>query len=138
MRDEIRHVRRTLDALVNQTTVSASPSVAITQRGHAANDFSSTPRTDPTRLSVNTVAGREENTQMAMTRENSAEPDQVSSGDVAVDEPMSTLYAVTRLRNIRSNPANTIRPPQNGGTELSDIISRGIITESEAQELYIT
>lgn len=138
MRDEIRHVRRTLDALVNQTIASASPSLATTQRGYAVNDSPSTTRTDPARLSVHTIVGREENMQMAMTRENSADPDHLSNGDVAVEEPMSSLYEVTRLRNIRSNQAKTVRPPQDGGTELNDIISREIITESEAQELYIT
>lgn len=78
---------------------------------------------------------REDNTQMAMTRENSLEPDQSISA-VTVEEPMGSLYEVTRLRNIRSNKAKTARPVPGSQGELNDFISRGTISESEAEELY--
>lgn len=82
---------------------------------------------------------REDNTQMAMTRENSLEPAQSvdqGNGAVTVEEPMGSLYEVTRLRNIRSNRAKTVRPAPGSQGELNDFISRGVISEHEAEELY--
>lgn len=85
-----------------------------------------------------------DNMQMAMTRENSMDPEhaegceQGQSGALTVEEPMSTLYEVTRLRNIRSNQAKTARNLPDGQSEVSDFITRGVISEREAQELYIT
>lgn len=78
---------------------------------------------------------------MAMTRENSLEP--APNGDhrdiaVTVEEPMGSLYEVTRLRNIRSNKAKTARPHGGAQGELNDFISRGVISEYEAEELYRT
>ncbi|KAF4847327.1 Transcriptional activator of proteases prtT [Colletotrichum siamense] len=85
------------------------------------------------------ISCREDNTHMAMTRENS--PDPVSNGDpsngsVTVEDPMGSLYEVTRLRNIRSNKSKMTRPLPEGQGQLNDFISRGVIAESEAEELY--
>lgn len=77
---------------------------------------------------------------MAMTRENSVEPgangEIVGSGSVMVEEPMGSLYEVTRLRNIRSNRAKMVRPAADDTGEVNDFISRGVISEVEAAELY--
>ncbi|KAL2842566.1 hypothetical protein BJY01DRAFT_200727 [Aspergillus pseudoustus] len=75
---------------------------------------------------------------MAMTRENSLEPAMNSDGNepVTLEEPMGSLYEVTRLRNIRSNKAKTARPSPGTNSELKDFISRGVIAEAEAEELY--
>lgn len=51
---------------------------------------------------------------------------------------MSSLYEVTRLRNIRSNKAKTVRPLPEGETEVSDFIARGVVSEQEAEHLYNT
>lgn len=77
---------------------------------------------------------------MAMTRENSLEPAHNGEGNgaVTVEEPMNSLYEVTRLRNIRSNQTNTTRPQLGSQAELDDFISRGVISELEAEELYQT
>lgn len=85
------------------------------------------------------ISCREDNTHMAMTRENC--PDPVSHGDlgngsVTVEDPMGSLYKVTRLRNIRSNKSKMTRPLPEGQGQLNDFISRGVIAESEAEELY--
>ncbi|KAF3804153.1 Transcriptional activator of proteases prtT [Colletotrichum gloeosporioides] len=85
------------------------------------------------------ISCREDNTHMAMTRENS--PDPVSHGDpsngsVTVEDPMGSLYEVTRLRNIRSNKSKMTRPLPEGQGQLNDFISRGVIAEAEAEELY--
>ena len=91
-----------------------------------------------------TPAAREDNMAMAMTGENSLEPvgpgSQGGSGDVedgavTVEEPMGSLYEVTRLRNIRSNQAKTARHATQGG-KIDDFISRGVIPLAEAEELY--
>lgn len=75
-----------------------------------------------------------------MTRENSLEPapNGEGNGAVTVEEPMNSLYEVTRLRNIRSNQTNTTRPQPESQAELDDFISRGVISEQEAEELYQT
>lgn len=75
---------------------------------------------------------------MGMTRENSLDIDGNDNGEVAVEEPMQSLYEVTRLRNIRSSQAKLLRTQPDGGGEPNDLITRGLISESEAQELYIT
>ncbi|CAK7201567.1 hypothetical protein SEUCBS139899_004273 [Sporothrix eucalyptigena] len=93
-----------------------------------------------------TLSTREDNTHMAMTRENSVEPAAAADGShpssgeaVAVDEPMGSLYEVTRLRNIRSSRAKTVRPPRDGPDDaLDDFISKGVISETEAEQLYAT
>jgi len=71
---------------------------------------------------------------MAMTRESSNEPGapQDDHGTL-VAAPMGTLYEVTKLRHLRGNPR--AQPAMNANLE-SDFISRGVISESEAQELF--
>lgn len=134
MREEVKRMRESLDAVLAgrgreslQTAQDANLSVQ--------NPLSGTPlsTTSPTGLST-----REDNTQMAMTRENSLEPAHNGDGAVTVEEPMGSLYEVTRLRNIRSNKAKTARPHAGGQEELNDFISRGVIPEYEAEELYRT
>jgi hypothetical protein len=74
---------------------------------------------------------------MAMTRENSQEPQGPEELDsyALVDAPMRSLYEVTKLRNLRSNPRGHVDPSK--GTLLQeDFISRGKISESEAGELF--
>ncbi|KAK3078836.1 hypothetical protein LTS18_006503, partial [Coniosporium uncinatum] len=75
---------------------------------------------------------------MAMTRENS--PEAHSGGEnghsaVYVSEPMGSLYEVTRLRNIRSNQAKTAKRAEDEGP-IDDFITKGVISEAEAEELY--
>ncbi|EHK96581.1 putative transcriptional activator of proteases prtT [Glarea lozoyensis 74030] len=73
---------------------------------------------------------------MAMTRENSNEPEHSHEGSgTLVGAPINTLYEVTRLRHLRGNPRSndlTRNPLDN------DFISRGVIGEKEAQELFDT
>ncbi|KIW01977.1 uncharacterized protein PV09_06812 [Verruconis gallopava] len=75
---------------------------------------------------------------MDMTRENS--PEMTTREDqqdpVSLTEPMGSLYEVTRLRNIRSNQSKTYRSETRDESEPSDFISRGLLSESEAYELY--
>ncbi|KAL4792866.1 hypothetical protein BDV19DRAFT_240642 [Aspergillus venezuelensis] len=79
----------------------------------------------------------DDNTQMAMTRENSLEPVNGDENEpVTLEEPMGSLYKVTRLRNIRSNKAKTVRPSPGTTGELNDFISKGVISQTEAEELY--
>ena len=76
---------------------------------------------------------------MAMTREPSPEVDNendATPASVQVAEPMGTLYEVTKLRNIRSNQANISRTGPESVGQVEDFISRGIIGEAEAEELY--
>ena len=108
------------------------------QHSVGQNDTTNTPlnNTSPGGTILST---REDNTHMAMTRENSIEPagnNEHVNGAVTVEEPMGSLYEVTRLRNIRSNRAKTARPVASAQGELNDFISRGVISETEAEELY--
>ncbi|KAL2878194.1 hypothetical protein SGCOL_006444 [Colletotrichum sp. CLE4] len=76
---------------------------------------------------------------MAMTRESSPLPvpdSELGSEPLTLEDPMGSLYEVTRLRNIRSNRSKMTRPQPASQDELDDFISRGIIAEAEAEELY--
>lgn len=74
---------------------------------------------------------------MAMTRENSNEPENGhEESSTLVAAPMGTLYEVTKLRHLRG-PRKRNQPAINTPLE-SDFISRGKITEIEAQELFRT
>lgn len=107
------------------------------------------PTNTPDSINSHTGAAstREENTQMAMTRENSTEPAtgvdysdrDLANAAVTVGDPMNSLYEVTRLRNIRSGsrPAKTVcRASAGGEEEINDFISRGVLSEAEAEDLY--
>ncbi|KAH6876414.1 hypothetical protein B0T10DRAFT_497950 [Thelonectria olida] len=132
MRQEIELMRQSLDTVLAAVQTPGTNALKV-QNMPTATPGSST---SPAGLSL-----REDNTQMAMTRENSLEPAQVGdqgNGAVTVEEPMNSLYEVTRLRNIRSNRAKTARPLPESRGELDDFISRGVISEHEAEELYKT
>ncbi|CAH0022179.1 unnamed protein product [Clonostachys rhizophaga] len=131
MREEMRLMRQSINSILAE---KRAPNVSFEASLAAHNVPTGTPcstTTSPAGLS----STREDNTQMAMTRENSLEPDPMNAA-VTVEEPMGSLYEVTRLRNIRSNKANTARPLSGGQGELNDFISRGVISEHEAEELY--
>lgn len=126
IREDIRQIKASLDALAGQKMQQpepishheSSPTAAITA-GEA-------------------LSMREFNLRMAMTRENSPEANgntEHNDSSVTVEEPMGSLYEVTRLRNIRSNKAKTVRPATERG-QVQDLISRGIIPLHEAEGLY--
>lgn len=155
MRSEISRMQQSLDAVLadknhrpqeaRATAVEKPPSIPNEEQQAAQTLLSVNKPHDPPSATSGSatspagLSGREDNTQMAMTRENSLEP--LSSGDqgngpVTVEDPMGSLFEVTRLRNIRSNKSKTSRPQQEVQGELNDFISRGVIREAEAIELY--
>lgn len=67
---------------------------------------------------------------MAMTRENSQEPETESE---LVSAPMRSLYEVTKLRNLRSNLY--MQPPKVNRIE-EDFISRGVLPLDQAEKLF--
>ena len=136
MRHEIQLMRQSLDSVLVSKQSPKLPFEPQLLTVHNAPTATPANTTSPAGLS-----SREDNTQMAMTRENSLEPIQNSDGSngaVTVEEPMNSLYEVTRLRNIRSNRAKTARELPGSQGELNDFISRGVISEQEAEELYKT
>lgn len=72
---------------------------------------------------------------MAMTRDNSREPEQGRASDALVTDPMGALYEVTKLRNLRHGSFGRILPPRQTTLE-NDFISKGAITLAEAEELF--
>ncbi|KAK2728993.1 C6 transcription factor [Colletotrichum kahawae] len=85
------------------------------------------------------IGGRDANTRLAMTREDSPNPvsdDDQQYGPETLEEPMGSLYEVTRLRNVRSNQANTPQPIPPDDRKSDDFISRGAISEEKAERLY--
>ncbi|KPM46111.1 Transcriptional activator of proteases prtT [Neonectria ditissima] len=134
MRREIELMRRSLDTVIAER----QPQIPDNQCLTIQNPPTVTPGST---ASPAGLSSREDNTQMAMTRENSLEPapnNDQGNGAVTVEEPMNSLYEVTRLRNIRSNRAKTARTIPGSQGELNDFISRGVISEHEAEELYKT
>lgn len=141
---EIGEMRGNLEALVQGGARLAVSSSKSKQNGDGMEDVSFTPHSHGVQKLPSNVSAREDNMQMAMTRENSMEPEETQDiettqqGAVTVDEPMSSLYEVTRLRNIRSNQARTVRPLVHNTANVNDFITRGVLSEAEAQELYDT
>ncbi|CAM1501228.1 Fc.00g103900.m01.CDS01 [Cosmosporella sp. VM-42] len=74
----------------------------------------------------------------AMTRENSPEATVIDDEDEGiVNAPMASLFEVTKLRNIRSNPGATNPSPMTQIREL-DFISQGKVSCQEAERLFST
>ena len=140
MREEIQQMKKSLDAVLNKCSLQEEQLAAAQARDadNRGRALSSGATENATPSSVALSLAREDNTQMAMTRENSVEV--ASNGDgnepVTLEEPMGSLYEVTRLRNIRSNKAKTARPSTENQGKIDDFISRGVISEQEAEELY--
>lgn len=137
MREEIKQMKELLATLVRQGVAIQNPN-----HGHAPtpgdHDVGGDSEKSPAMAAL--PPGAEDNMRMAMTRENSPEAtsngEQGPGGSVNVEEPMGSLYEVTRLRNIRSNKAKTARSQAGGNREVNDFISRGIISLPEAEDLY--
>lgn len=74
---------------------------------------------------------------MAMTRENSQEAETNAEGNTSlVSAPMGTLFEVTKLRNLRSNPRSQ-QSTNNLTTAIEDdFISVGLISLSDAERLF--
>lgn len=84
---------------------------------------------------ANSLGGRRPAAAMAMTRENSQEPDHTNpKSDAIVVDPMGSLYEVTKLRNLRSNPHNKSR--QHNSSIEDDLISCGKVTLRDAEHLF--
>lgn len=144
LHQELAHVRSALDTLLQRgASISLPPFQASSREDAPSLEYRVSTQGQIAPELLSTQAARGDNTYMAMTRENSVEPDPATSsehalnGAVTVEEPMSSLYEVTKLRNIRSNQANTARPLATAEREVSDFITRGVISEQEAQDLYI-
>ncbi|KAL2817535.1 hypothetical protein BJX63DRAFT_101835 [Aspergillus granulosus] len=131
MRQEIQAMKASLDAVLARYPLQREQLSTI--QGIGQNHHP-----DTLAQAVALPATDDDNTQMAMTRENSLEPTMNSDGNepVTLEEPMGSLYEVTRLRNIRSNKAKTARPSPRSTGELKDFITRGVIAKAEAEELY--
>jgi hypothetical protein len=84
---------------------------------------------------ANSAGARRPAAAMAMTRENSQEPDHTDpKTDAIVADPMGSLYEVTKLRNLRSNPHSKSR--QNISSVDDDLISCGKVTLQDAEQLF--
>ncbi len=140
MREQIAQMQQSLDSLLGQRRVGFSGSLLGAATG--SETIATTSPNDKNTAASSALCDREDNMRMAMTRDNSVEPatnsEAAVNGPVTVEEPMGSLYEVTRLRNIRSNRAKKIRPRPASQEELDDFISRGVISEPEAQDLYNT
>ncbi|KAL5610767.1 hypothetical protein FOBRF1_006884 [Fusarium oxysporum] len=151
IQDEIRQVKDSLELLTSHLTLfsDAHEKEHETSRmllsTSSSNIRGSTMQDTPSQLISISPRGpssmRLDNINMAMTRENSvdghSEEDQAEmAGLVTLEEPMGSLYEVTRLRNIRYNKAKTTKPAEDTPDQLDDFISRVVISEHEAEELY--
>ncbi|KAH8791003.1 hypothetical protein F5882DRAFT_400851 [Hyaloscypha sp. PMI_1271] len=75
---------------------------------------------------------------MAMTRENSQERPgfEEAGNDILIAAPMGSLYEVTKLRNLRSNPHGYFKQSTAAPLEDKDFISSGEIGLDEAEEMF--
>ncbi|KAF2404764.1 hypothetical protein EJ06DRAFT_218864 [Trichodelitschia bisporula] len=73
---------------------------------------------------------------LSMTREPSQEPAQgEGDGDSTISDPMASLYEVTKLSALRSNPQSTPRGEVRTGLK-DDFIAQGRVSLSDAEELF--
>ena len=144
LKNELSEMKCSLETLVQRGAAILDSSAIKERTGKTRNNNSFTPHSLGAQTFPSEASLRDDNMQMAMTRENSMEPEPTQHADrfqqdpVTVDEPMSSLYEVTRLRNIRSNKASTVRPHAGYEAHANDFIARGVVSEAEAQELYAT
>ncbi|EXK78979.1 hypothetical protein FOQG_16388 [Fusarium oxysporum f. sp. raphani 54005] len=151
IQDEIQQVKDSLQLLTSRLTLLSNANEKEHEPSGMLSSTSSSNRRGPTmqetpsQLTSISPTGlsstRLDYATMAMTRENSvdghSEEDQAeAAGPVTLEEPMESLYEVTRLRNIRSNKAKTTKTAEDTPDQLDDFISRGVISEYEAEELY--
>ncbi|KAE9572263.1 hypothetical protein CGMCC3_g11670 [Colletotrichum fructicola] len=155
MREEIQQMRHSLDAVLGRgqnhnSTENLQLRKQSENKEKADNQYAlhvgATPNilSPPKSLSARDssargIGGQDANTRLAMTREDSPNPvsdDDQQYGPETLEEPMGSLYEVTRLRNVRSNQANTPQPIPPDDSHLDDFISRGAISEEKAEELY--
>lgn len=148
MHNDIRRIRQRVDSMATQKQdgTSKPPSNEVSNAGLLSSQIisdgpevsiqhprsSAHTRMDPPSRVANTT-GTLSRPRMGMTRENS--PDLPGGEEhvqlpVSVTEPMGSLYEVTRLRNIRSNQAETARHETNRTDSPEDFISRGVRTHS--------
>jgi hypothetical protein len=75
---------------------------------------------------------------MAMTRENSREREVMGEvgNNALIAAPMGSLYEVTKLRNLRSNPHGYFEQGTTAPLEDKDFISSGEISLEEADEMF--
>lgn len=75
-------------------------------------------------------------TTTAMTRENSVDVDSNGRDEAAIAAaPMASLFEVTKLRNIRSDPGAHIHGPSSRQSE-PDFISQGRVSLQDAEQLF--
>jgi len=115
---------------INQQDINSLAS-SRNERPRAGVKFASELGSSP----ANSMAGRRHAAAMAMTRENSQEPDHNDpKTSTIVTDPMGSLYEVTKLRNLRSNPHSRSR--QYNTSIDDDLISCGKVTVQDAEQLF--
>lgn len=94
-------------------------------------------KAEPTHPGPAAVSPTQPRTITAMTRENSVEPESHETDEQAiVSAPMASLYEVTKLRNIRSDPwAHAHSASRNAEP---DFITQGRVSFPQAQHLFTT
>lgn len=90
------------------------------------------PQTSPS----NSDSRRTQALAMAMTRENSQEPPEPEADNAPlVAAPMTSVFEVTKLRNLRSNPNGHIHGPDETILQ-EDFISQGKVSLEEAEWMF--
>ncbi|KAJ5980981.1 hypothetical protein N7481_008279 [Penicillium waksmanii] len=141
MRREIQNLQKTIHSLVSnhEGPRPEIPGPILDSQVSPSGPSGSSQSLGQSPANLSSCAKATENHGMAMTRENSPEPTQdtnLGATSVLVTEPMGGLYEVTRLRNIRSNQAKLDISGPSGEENMDDFISRGVISEEEAEDLY--
>ncbi|KAF6818850.1 C6 transcription factor [Colletotrichum plurivorum] len=142
MREEIKQMQRSLDAVLIQDLRRADAEGDPTGILPETRGFSPRPNTPPEELvsPARPISARETSRREAPRGSSPGHPafdDEQQHGPEALKEPMGSLFEVTKLRSIRNNQTTTQTSHSRGrkGT-CRDLITRGVIPEARAQELY--
>lgn len=133
LQNEVLEIRQLLNMSRSQDGNLSTPTAGKTSRTTQSAVLSEPPQ-DNLDVAPSPMAS---NNATAMTRANSSEPTMhaISQTQPVLDTPMASLYEVTRLRNIRSDP-QTVSSPSTDNIQGLDPIAKGKLSLQEAERLF--
>lgn len=136
LQSEVLEIRQLLNMSRSQSGNLRTSTAGETSRMSRSTVWSETETQDNLDAASSPIAV---NDATAMTRANSSDPTHhgISQTQPVLDTPMASLYEVTKLRNIRSDP-QTVSSPSIDNVQGLDPIARGKLSLQEGERLFST
>ncbi len=125
-----------VQSMLNLPGTGATPTSSMRSASYQHSHHHAT-KAEPGHAAPAPVSPTQPRTITAMTRENSVEPETQETDEQAiVSAPMASLYEVTKLRNIRSDPWAHAHSASRSAEP--DFIAQGRVSLEEAEHLFTT